>query len=88
MQATPPGGEIVLSAHSIDNQVSIEVIDQRLGAGEESLDSMLDHSSPNEQWRIQLATARQVAVQHGGAVRVKRNDNEGITTSIVLPGTR
>jgi two-component system, NtrC family, sensor histidine kinase HydH len=88
MHATPPGREIVLAAHSIDNQVFIEVIDQRLGVGEESLDSMLDRSSPNEHWRIQLATARQVAVQHGGAVRVKRNDNKGITTSIVLPGSR
>jgi hypothetical protein len=86
MHATPPGREIVLSAHSTDNQVFIEVIDQRLGVGEESLDSMLDRSSPNEHWRIQLATARQVAVQHGGAVKVKRNDNKGITTSIVLPG--
>ena len=87
MHATPPGREIVLSAHSSDNQVFIEVIDQRLGVGEESLDSMLDRSSPNEHWRIQLATARQVAVQHGGAVKVKRNDNKGITTSIVLPGS-
>jgi hypothetical protein len=87
MHATPPGREIVLSAHSIDNQVFIEVIDQRLGVGEESLDSMLDRSSPNEHWRIQLATARQVAVQHGGAVKVKRNENKGITTSIVLPGS-
>jgi signal transduction histidine kinase len=87
MHATPPGREIVLSAHSTDNQVFIEVIDQRLGVGEESLDSMLDRSSPNEHWRIQLATARQVAVQHGGAVKVKRNDNKGITTSIVLPGS-
>jgi two-component system, NtrC family, sensor histidine kinase HydH len=87
MYATPPGREIVLSAHSIDNQVFIEVIDQRLGVGEESLDSMLDRSSPNEHWRVQLATARQVAVQHGGAVKVKRNDNKGITTSIVLPGS-
>jgi two-component system, NtrC family, sensor histidine kinase HydH len=86
MQATPPGREIVLSAHSIDNQVFIEVIDQRLGVGEESLDSMLDRSSPNEHWRIQLATARQVAVRHGGAVKVKRNESSGITTSIVLPG--
>jgi signal transduction histidine kinase len=86
MHATPPGREIVLSAHSLDNQVFIEVIDQRLGVGEESLDSILDRSSPNEHWRIQLATARQVAVQHGGAVKVKRNENKGITTSIVLPG--
>src|SRR5271155_4845149 len=29
MHATPPGREIVLSAHSLDNQVFIEVIDQR-----------------------------------------------------------
>jgi two-component system sensor histidine kinase HydH len=87
MQATPPGQEIVLSAHSSNNQVFIEVIDQRLGVGEESLDSILDRSSPNEHWRIQLANARQVAVQHGGVVKVKRNDNSGITTSIVLPGS-
>src|ERR1700733_4148491 len=87
MHATPPGREIVLSAHSTDNQVFIEVIDQRLGVGEESLDSILDRSSPNEHWRIQLATARQIAVQHGGAVKVKRNENKGITTSIVLPGS-
>jgi signal transduction histidine kinase len=85
MNATLPGREIVLSAYSSDDQVFIEVIDQRLGVGEESLDSMLDRSLPNEHWRIQLATARQVAVQHGGAVKVKRNDNSGITTSIVLP---
>jgi signal transduction histidine kinase len=87
MHATPPGREIVLSAHAIENQICIEVIDQRLGVGEESLDSILDRSSPNEHWRIQLATARQVAVQHGGAVKVKRNDNKGITTSIVLPAS-
>jgi len=87
MQATPPGQEIVLSAHSSNNQVFIEVIDQRLGVGEESLDSILDRSSPNEHWRIQLANARQVAVKHGGVVKVKRNDNSGITTSIVLPGS-
>jgi signal transduction histidine kinase len=87
MHATPPGREIVLSAHAVDNQVFIEVIDQRLGVGEESLDSMLDRSSHNEHWRIQLATARQVAVQHGGGVKVKRNENKGITTSIVLPGS-
>ena len=36
--------------------------------------------------RVPLATARQVAVRHGGAVKVKRNESSGITTSIVLPG--
>ncbi len=87
MQATPPGHEIVLCAYLSDDQVVIEVIDQRLGVGEDSLDSMLDRSSPNEHWRIQVASARQVALQHGGSVKVKRNDKSGITTSIVLPGT-
>jgi signal transduction histidine kinase len=82
MLATPAGREIVLAAHSSNNQVFIDVIDQRLGVGEESLDSIFDHS--NEHWRTHLATARRVALQHGGAISVRRHDR-GVTTSMVLP---
>jgi signal transduction histidine kinase len=84
MLATPAGREIVLAAHSSNDQVFIDVVDQRLGAGEESLDSIFDRSSSNEHWRTHLATARQVAMQHGGAITVRRH-NRGITTSMVLP---
>ena len=84
MLATPAGREIVLAAHSSNNQVFIDVIDQRLGVGEESLDSIFDRSSPNEHWRTQVATARRVALQHGGTISVRRHDR-GVTTSMVLP---
>lgn len=87
MQATPPGGTVMLAARKDGNKVTIEVQDQGCGIREDCLDRVFDpfFTTKTAGTGLGLSTAHQIVSQHGGTLTVARNSPDGVTMRVSLP---
>jgi two-component system, NtrC family, sensor histidine kinase HydH len=86
-QASPPGGEVTLSARARDRGVLIQVADEGEGIPPEHLDRIFDpfYTTKSEGTGLGLAVVHQIVTQHGGTVTAERNPHCGMTFSVYLP---
>ena len=100
---TPPGGEILLRAHTRPARlpgagedgrwVAIDVIDSGSGIPPHRMEEIfgeftrLDHSSPQPGAGLGLAIARRVARLLGGDVTVANGEKQGAVFTLLLPPT-
>ena len=87
MQATPPGGTVMLAAREDANQVTIDVQDQGCGISSDCLDRIFDPFFTTKEGGtgLGLSTAHQIVSQHGGTLAVARNSPGGVTMRVSLP---
>ena len=87
LQATPPGGTVMVAAREDGNKVTIDVRDQGCGMSKDSLDRVFDpfFTTKETGTGLGLSTAHQIVSQHGGTLTVARNSPEGVTMRVSLP---
>ena len=87
IQATPPGGTVVLATREGGDMVTIDVHDQGRGISEDSLDRVFDpfFTTKETGTGLGLAMAYQIVSQHGGTLTVARNSPHGVTMRVSLP---
>ncbi len=88
IQAMREGGEIQLASFRQGNQVLIQVVDQGTGIEGEDPDRIFNpfYTTKEQGTGLGLAVAFQIMERHGGALRADRNQDQGMTFSIRLPG--
>jgi len=92
LRYTAPGGEILLSAESDDNNVSLTVRDNGSGISEEDLPNIFDRLYRGDQSRTQsgetglgLAIAKGLVLAHGGSIWAESELGKYASFHIVLP---
>jgi signal transduction histidine kinase len=87
VQATPPGGVILLSAEQHEKQLYIDVSDPGVGIEPEDVDRIFDpfFTTKENGTGLGLSVAHQIVTQHGGSLTVSRNSPRGVTFRISLP---
>jgi signal transduction histidine kinase len=87
MQASPPGGTVILAAREDANKVTIDVQDQGCGISNDCLDRVFDpfFTTKEAGTGLGLSTAYQIVSQHGGTLTVARNSPNGVTMRVSLP---
>jgi two-component system sensor histidine kinase HydH len=90
ISATPPGGEISLSALEEPRHVRIAVSDNGVGMTEEEREQMFDpfFTTRNAGTGLGLAVSHQFVEQLNGAFEVKTVPGKGTSVTIVLPKTQ
>jgi signal transduction histidine kinase len=87
IQASPDGGEVLLSARSEDSKVIIQVKDQGCGIAPEDRDRIFDpfFTTKESGTGLGLSVAHQIVEQHGGVLRAEANAGKGMTFFVTLP---
>jgi two-component system heavy metal sensor histidine kinase CusS len=88
-----PGGVVTLSAQRQDKQVCIEVRDTGSGISANALPHVFDRFFRADPARsrnsggvgLGLAIVQQIALMHGGRVKIESNPGVGTKVSILLP---
>ncbi len=90
VQATPDGGEILVSARRREGRVQLEVKDQGSGIGPEIRDRIFDpfFTTKEAGTGLGLSVAHQIVEQHGGILKAEANPDKGMTFSVLLPLNR
>jgi two-component system sensor histidine kinase BaeS len=96
LRYTPPGGEIMLSAKSQNDDVNIRVIDNGLGIAPENLPYIFERSFRADKARVQrngesglgLAITKSLIEAHGGSISVNSLPGQGTTFTITLPSSK
>jgi two-component system sensor histidine kinase HydH len=90
IQATPAGGEILVSARRRDSRVQIDVKDEGPGVSPEIRDRIFDpfFTTKETGTGLGLSVAHQIVEQHGGILRAEGNIGKGTTFSVILPVNR
>ena len=89
-----PGGSVRLSAQQQGEQICIEVRDTGSGISAEALPHVFDRFYRADSARsrnsggvgLGLAIVQQIAVMHGGQVKIESNPGHGTTVTIILQG--
>ncbi len=86
-QATPPGGRVTVSAVSDSGEVEVRIQDTGHGIPAALLDHVFDPfvSTKPDGTGLGLAVARQIAIAHGGELRIESEVGAGSTASLRLP---
>jgi len=87
IQAMPEGGEVELAVEPGERDITIAVTDQGGGVAPEDLDKIFDpfFTTKENGTGLGLSVAHRIVDQHGGVLSAKRNEDRGMTFSIVLP---
>jgi len=94
LRFTPPGGQITLSGRADDEQVTLSVRDTGCGIAPDDLPHVFDRLWRGDDTRSQrdgsgsglgLPIARQLALSHGGDIRVESELGVGSTFWLTLP---
>jgi signal transduction histidine kinase len=87
VQATPAGGDIVVSAALHDGKMLMTVQDQGTGIGPDIRDRIFDpfFTTKDGGTGLGLPVAHQIVDQHGGVLTAQPNANGGMTFSATLP---
>lgn len=88
LQAMPEsGGEIILSAHRIDDRAVLDVIDTGAGMDEETRRRIFDayFSTKRGGTGLGLAISQRIVHEHGGQIAVTSEPGKGSDFSISLP---
>jgi signal transduction histidine kinase len=88
IQATAESGEVVLSAsRAADRHVLIRVRDQGVGVSPENIDRLFDpfFTTRENGTGLGLPVAHEIVRQFGGTLSADRNQDRGMTFSLLLP---
>lgn len=90
IQAMPAGGQVVLSASLKGSHVLIEVRDQGRGVTAEHLDRVFEpfFTAKGNGPGLGLAIAQRIVTQHQGTMSARKNEDQGMTFSLLLPFER
>jgi signal transduction histidine kinase len=88
LQATPPGGSIVVASGGEPGRLVIEVRDRGEGMGPEVLSRVFDAFFTTREGGtgLGLPIARRIAEAHGGTVFLESREGEGTVARLTLPG--
>jgi signal transduction histidine kinase len=89
IEATPPGGTVVVQVHPRDHGAALEIRDTGRGIAEQDLEKM---GTPFFTTRaggtgLGFVMARSVIEQHGGQFSIASSPGQGTTITIALPAT-
>jgi signal transduction histidine kinase len=89
VQAMPTGGEVVLRAVTDEFNVRLEVEDRGVGIAAENLERIFNpfFTTRQEGTGLGLSIAERIVSQHGGRIEPRRNQESGMTFSVILPAT-
>ena len=87
IQATPGGGEVLVSAGLRNDRLSIEVRDEGCGISGADRDRIFDpfFTTKENGTGLGLSVAHQIVEQHGGILKAEANPGRGMTFSVSLP---
>jgi signal transduction histidine kinase len=87
LQATPPGGAIVVASGGDARRLVIEVRDTGEGMGPAVMTRLFDAFFTTREGGtgLGLPIARRIAEAHGGAVSVRSREDEGTVATLALP---
>jgi two-component system sensor histidine kinase HydH len=87
IQATPDGGDVVLSAQQQNNEILLAVRDNGCGVFPEDLEKMFDpfFTTKENGTGLGLSVAHQIVSQHRGILIAENNEGKGMTFTIRLP---
>jgi len=87
VQASPEGGEVVVSAQSDESRMTIQVKDQGCGIPPEDRDRIFDpfFTTKESGTGLGLSVAHQIVEQHGGVLTAESNSGRGMKFSVALP---
>jgi len=87
VEAIPKGGEIVLEAHTRDNNLYLSVFDTGSGIPDDIVDKIFDpmFSTKREGLGLGLDFVRKTIQAHGGRIRVVSENNTGTQFIIQIP---
>lgn len=89
-QATPDGGEILLSAEVAEGGVLIRVRDEGVGIAPEDMEKIFDPFFTTKEGGtgLGLSVVHQIVGQLGGTIKVTRNPGRGMTFALHFPQAR
>lgn len=89
IQATPPGGSIVVRAEGADDRVRITFTDTGCGIAPDRLQAIFDDfmTTKRRGLGLGLAITKKIVEQLGGAIRVESEVGHGTTFTIEFPCT-
>jgi signal transduction histidine kinase len=89
-QATPDGGEILLSAEVAEGGVLIRVRDEGVGIAPEDMEKIFDPFFTTKEGGtgLGLSVVHQIVGQLGGTIKVTRNPDRGMTFALHFPQAR
>ncbi|MBL8210767.1 MAG: hypothetical protein JNK87_08655 [Bryobacterales bacterium] len=91
VQAMPQGGEVLLRALRAGDGILIQVQDEGEGISPQNLDRIFDpfFTTKDGGTGLGLSVVHQIVTQHGGTVKVNRNEDHrpGMTFSLFFPQT-
>ncbi|HWR14854.1 MAG TPA: ATP-binding protein [Terriglobales bacterium] len=87
IQAMGPGGTLTYRAFSTSDFVELEVVDQGRGIPEADLERIFNpfYTTRAEGTGMGLSIAYRIVSQHKGHIRVRRNNDRGMTFTVRLP---
>jgi len=87
IQATPGGGEVLVSAGRRNNRLLIEVRDEGCGISAADRDRIFDpfFTTKENGTGLGLSVAHQIVEQHDGILTAEANPGKGMTFSVSLP---
>lgn len=85
--ASPDTATIFLVAHSDLGKVAIRVVDEGSGVAPEDVEKLFDpfFTTKESGTGLGLSVAHQIVNQMGGQLTARRNDDRGMTFSVILP---
>ncbi len=87
VEASPDGETVRLSAATEDGKVAIRVVDRGHGVAPAHLDRLFDpfFTTKEHGTGLGLPVAHQIMIQMGGMLVAERNQDRGMTFSVILP---
>ena len=87
VQAMPSGGHATLRAVADNGAVRLEVQDEGVGIDAENAERIFNpfFTTRHEGTGLGLSIAERIVSQHGGRIECRRNDDRGMTFSVILP---
>lgn len=87
IQATPPGGEVVIGAERRQAEMVLWVKDNGVGVDEQNLEKIFEpfFTTKKEGTGLGLAICQRIVEQHGGKIQASRVPEGGMIFSVHLP---
>jgi signal transduction histidine kinase len=90
IEASPDGETVILAAAGRDSRICIDVIDRGHGVAPAHVDRLFDpfFTTKEHGTGLGLPVAHQIMSQMGGSLLARKNPEEGMTFSVIIPVRR
>lgn len=90
IEAMPEGGTLSISAHHVEDRLTLEISDTGPGIGEEEAKNIFQpfYTTKPQGLGLGMPYASRIIEQHGGVIAVASRAGEGTTISVALPVER